>query len=270
MPALRWGTNVTSASSFMCLKNMDDSQRMFDMNKRMKVTLLIGLMILLVPACGQLTVTSTPVPTQEPVQPAPVVIESPSAPVMTPTTVANEFVAPAGWMTAGHAIRSCEVQLSYPANMQVAEQGVNSRLLSFISDDPDYVAANFIYVSIINEELQGSNEERIYNYDPTAASLLLNLQVGESAPLHANPQIASWYTYQRLPDTTVSGQTARVYENVRPWEFPVGTKEIRYYVSVNGCTYQIGGYLDTTGTNKPGMIAEDLFNQIIENLSIQL
>jgi len=240
------------------------------MNKQMKALLFVGMIILLASACGSLNVTSTPAATQEPVQPAPVVIEPPTEPVVAPTTVANDFVAPAGWMTASHTIQSCEVHLGYPANMQVAEQGANTRLLRFMPADPDDVAWNFLYVSIISEEPQGSNGENIYNYDPTAVGLLLELQVGESAPIHANPQIASWFTYQRLPDTTISGQTARAYENVQPWEFPVGTKEIRYYVSANDCTYQIGGYVDTTQSNQPGTIAEDLFDQIIDNIRIKL
>jgi len=238
------------------------------MNKKMKNTLLIGLMVLLVSACGQLTVTSTPA-AREPEQPAPVVIESPAASVVTPTAVVDGLDAPAGWMTASHVIQSCEVHLSYPADMQVTDQGANSRLLGYIPESPDTVAWNFIYVSIIPEELRGSNEGEIYNYSPAVAGLLFDLQVGESAAVHDNPQIASWYTYQRLPDTTIGGQTAMAYENDMPWEFPVGTKEIRYYVSVNDCLYQIGGYLDTTRSSEPGMIAEDLFHQIIDNIRIE-
>jgi len=61
---------------------------------------------------------------------------------------------------------------------------------------------------------------------------------------------------------------AQKYENVQPWEFPSGTKEVRYYLSLNGCTYQIGGYLDTIQTNQPGAITEDLFNQIVATIHL--
>jgi hypothetical protein len=54
-----------------------------------------------------------------------------------------------------------------------------------------------------------------------------------------------------------------MYANTQPWEFPAGTKEIRYYLKANGCTYLIGGYVDTTGSNQPGAINEELFNQVI-------
>jgi len=239
------------------------------MNKQMKTFIFVGMIILLASGCGQLNSTSAPTPTQESMQVTGVVIESPAEPVMTPTTVTSDIVVPAGWLMVSHTVQSCEYSLNYPADMQFTDQGANSRFLSYVPADPNDIIWNFIYVSIISDELQTSSEEDIYNYNPMAAGLLLDLQIGESVPLHDNPQIASSYTYQRLPDRIISGQTAQAYENVQPWEFPVGTKEIRYYVSVNDCTYQIGGYLDTTQSNKPGTIVEDLFNQIIDGIHIK-
>ena len=61
----------------------------------------------------------------------------------------------------------------------------------------------------------------------------------------------------------LSNQTAQTYENTQPWEFPLGTKEIRYYLKANGCTYLVGGYMATVGSGQPGAIDEELFDQII-------
>jgi hypothetical protein len=75
--------------------------------------------------------------------------------------------------------------------------------------------------------------------------------------------MADWFTYARLPDMMLSSQTAQAYENTQPWEFPLGTKEIRYYLQGKGCTYLIGGYMATVGSGRPGAIDEELFDQII-------
>jgi len=77
-----------------------------------------------------------------------------------------------------------------------------------------------------------------------------------------------WFTYTRLPDTVINNYAAQTYENTQPWEFPAGTKEIRYYLKANGCTYLIGGYVDTTGSNQPGAINEELFNQVIATFQV--
>ena len=123
-------------------------------------------------------------------------------------------------------------------------------------------------MSVIPDGFQGEAGE-VYNYDPAAAETLLNLQVGEGKSLHDNPNVAQGFTYTRLPDTTLSNQAAQTYENTQPWEFPAGTKEIRYLLQANGCTYLIGGYMDTTGSAQPGAMNEDRFNQIITTFRIK-
>ena len=96
-----------------------------------------------------------------------------------------------------------------------------------------------------------------------ATETLLMMQVGESKPLHDNLNAAQGFTYTRLPDTTLSDQAAQTYENSQPWEFPAGTKEIRYYLQGNGCTYLIGGYMSSMDSSEPGAIHEQLFHEII-------
>jgi len=235
------------------------------MNEQIKTFIFFGMIILLASACGKLNSTSAPAP----VQITSIVNESPAEPETTPTRVNNDVVVPEGWLKVSRKVQSCEYSLNYPADMEFTDQGINSRFLGYKPADPDGMAWNFIYVSIISDELQTSGAEEIYNYNPTAAGLLLELQIGESASIHGNAEVASSFTYQRLPDRIISEQIAQAYENVQPWEFPTGTKEIRYYVSVSGCTYQIGGYLDTTQSNESGTIAEDLFNKIIDSIRIK-
>ena len=109
----------------------------------------------------------------------------------------------------------------------------------------------------------GSESGVIYNYDPVKTQTLLKMQVGESRSLRADPNLAPSFTYTRLQDAILGNQAAQTYENTQPWEFPPGTKEIRYYLQGDGCLYLIGGYVATVGSGQLGAIDEELFDQII-------
>jgi hypothetical protein len=147
--------------------------------------------------------------------------------------------------------------------MDAASQGTYSWMLSFITAEPSGPVPNFIYISVIPDDFQSSEPGVIYNYNPVELLTLLNTQVGESRSLRDDPTLADWFTYTRLPDTALGDQTAQTYENDQPWEFPLGTKEIRYYLQAQGCTYLIGGYMATVGSGQPGAMDEELFDQII-------
>jgi hypothetical protein len=153
--------------------------------------------------------------------------------------------------------------------MEGTGEGTNSWSLNITSTEPTGPIPNFIYISVIPDDFQGGAGV-IYNYDPAATEILLNMQVGESKSVHPDPNMAPSFTYTRLPDTTLSNQTAQTYENTQPWEFPAGTKEIRYYLKANGCTYLFGGYMDTLGSAQPLAIDEELFDQIIATFQVNL
>lgn len=200
--------------------------------------------------------------------PTPGAAESQAVPQATATSAA---LVPAGWAT--YTSQQCEYAISYPAEIEVTDQTPYSQTFAFKHANQDGMARNFLYVSLITPEIQkmvdaGIYDHSVYNYQPSQAGMLLDMQVGEIKALHANPNVGSGFTYQRLPDTLVGGATAQAYENAEPWEFPRGTKEIRYFVSRDGCTYLIGGYVDTTGSTQAGAITEDLFQQIIATIQM--
>jgi hypothetical protein len=153
--------------------------------------------------------------------------------------------------------------------MDGASQGTNNWILSHTTTEPSGPVPNFIYISVIPDDFQ-NEPGAIYNYDPAETENLLNMQIAESKSLREDPNIAPWFTYTRLPDRTLSNQTAQTYENTQPWEFPPGTKEIRYYLKANGCTYLVGGYMATVGSGQPGAIDEELFDQIIATFRLAL
>ena len=191
--------------------------------------------------------------------------------MMLDPTATSEAQMPAGWVT--YSSQRCEYAISYPSEMQVTGETPYSRTFSFRLANPDDGARNFIYVSVIFPEIQsmvqgGVYNNDVYNYDPAEADTLLNMQVGESKAVRELANVESGFTYQRKPDTRISGQAAQTYENLQPWEFPDGTKEIRHYMSQDGCTFLIGGYLDATRSNQPGAITEELFNQIVATIQL--
>ena len=164
----------------------------------------------------------------------------------------------------------CGYAIDHPSNMEGAKQDTYSSILSPTAAEPGGPFPNFIYISVIPDDFPRSGDEPgiIYNYDPAESRTLLNMQVGESGALRDDPTTAPWFTYTRLPDTTLGDQAAQTYENTQPWEFPLGTKEIRYYLQGDGCTYLIGGYLATVGSGQPGAIDEELFDQIIASFRL--
>lgn len=224
------------------------------------VSLLLLVTVGCRPANSQSAEQHTPSPTES--QP------TPTTPLPTET---SEAMIPAGWST--YTSQRCEYEISYPSEMRVTDETPYSRTLAFSPTTEDEVARNFVYLSVIDPEIQsriegGVYDYEVYNYDPGEAEILLNMQVGESEAVRELANVTSGFTYQRQPDTPISGYAAQTYENTQPWEFPSGTKEIRYFLSLNGCNYLIGGYFDTTQSNQPGAITEDLFHQIMSTIQV--
>jgi hypothetical protein len=185
-----------------------------------------------------------------------------------PAALPTPTIAP-GWERSIHE-GECGYVIDLPSDMDATSQGTYSWIWGRTSSEPGGPAANFIYVSVIPDDFtqSGGGEEIIYNYDPAETRTLLEMQVGEGRSLREDPNLATWFKYTRLPDTSLRGQAAQTYENEQPWEFPLGTKEIRYYVQAQSCTYLIGGYLSTAGSGQPGAFDEEFFDQIIASFRL--
>ncbi len=213
-------------------------------------------------AATQPSATSFPIPSAS---------EPQAVPTTPVATASSEAPIPAGWTT--HSSQKCEYAISYPSEMLAHAQNPYSETIIFNLANPEEGARNFIYVSVIAPEIQNMVKQGVYfhdvyNYDPVETEILLNMQVGETKAVYEIANTAPSFTYQRKPDTQINGYAAQTYERMQPWEFPMGTKEIRYYLSQNGCTYLIGGYMDTTGSNQPGAITEELFQQIVATIRL--
>lgn len=214
-----------------------------------KILMMLSIFLGLLAGCAP---ASTP-PAGQP--------EQPPTDLATATPVP---VLPSGWETYTNQ-GQCGYIVSHPLELEVVSQGPSNVLLSPTAADPGGPIANFIYLSVIPADLPQENAGpgTIYNYDPAETQALLDLPVGESLSLRDDPAFAPWFTYTRIPDVTLGGQPAQAYENAQPWEFPPGTKEIRYYLTSNGCTYLLGGYLSAEASDQPGAIDEALFDRIL-------
>lgn len=166
----------------------------------------------------------------------------------------------------------CQFTLSTPPGMYLTNNDPHSEIYAVFLENPAESARNFVYVSVISPEIQamvraGTYQNGVYNYEPKVTDSLLAMQIGENISVS---DLDTGFTYERKPDIQIGGYTAQAFENLQPWEFPLGTKEIRYFVFVGGCLYQIGGYVDTTQAKKPGAITEELFFDIVATIQFIL
>ena len=186
-----------------------------------------------------------------------------------PTTAppAAEATLPSGWESYTHQ-GSCAYTISHPADMSLASEATHSWIFNYATTEPSGPVPNFIYISVIPADFQSNEPGAIYNYDPAETQTLLGLQIGESRSMREDPNLAPSFTYTRLADTILGNQTAQTYENAQPWEFPAGTKEIRYYLQGNGCTYLIGGYMAAGGSGEPGTINQELFDEVMATFQV--
>ena len=220
------------------------------------LSLLFGGVVGCAPARTQPVEPTIPAPTVAGTQP----VDPTTAPPVVEETLPSDW---ASYTNPG----PCGYTISHPADMAGASQNTYSWILNYRTTDPSGPFPNFIYVSVIPADFQGGSGE-IYNYDPADTQTLLGLPVGESKSLREDPSIAPSFTYTRLADITLGNSAAQAYENTQPWEFPAGTKEIRYYLQGNGCTYLVGGYMDTMGAGDVGAISQERFNEIMDTFQV--
>jgi hypothetical protein len=225
-----------------------------------KTISLILSMLIAISACTPTSPTNgQPIPVTES-EPTVIVEPEASATIPAPTVVSEATIPTA----------QCDFFISLPPGMYLTNDDPHSEIYAVFLENSQDAAMNFVYVSVISPEIQnrvtaGMYQNEVYNYDPKATETLLAMEVGETISVS---DFDTGFTYQRNPDTQISGYTAQAYQNDQPWEFPLGTKEIRYYISAGACIYEIGGYVDTTQSDQPWAITEELFNQIVAAIEL--
>ncbi|CAN5184517.1 hypothetical protein BH09PAT2_BH09PAT2_05390 [soil metagenome] len=158
-----------------------------------------------------------------------------------------------------------QLSLSFPANFKVMKYSANSIIVVKNVANARQSPSNFIYFSVINKA-DDNNQRRIYNYNKNHLDSLLSMKINDEKPLAGESAgLDPYITYSRLPDTTISGNTAKIYMNLKPLDFPAGTKEYRYIVDQPTMIYLIGGYIAAPTTDVYS-IEEKLYQQIISTI----
>lgn len=159
----------------------------------------------------------------------------------------KSITVPQGWKI--YKDTKFNYAVSYPVDQKFTVQpnGTNSIMIVKLTTEPGAGPANFIYVSVIPKN-SFVNSGVIYNFNQPQFEMLEQIKVGDSISLsqNDNPELNDYFTYKRLPDITLASYKAKVYSNDKPWEFPSGTSEFRYYIEKNSFIYLIGGYVEAS------------------------
>lgn len=126
---------------------------------------------------------------------------------------------------------------------------------------------NFIYVSVVPKD-EPANEGEIYNYNPSQFKKLQDLEIGKSVSLAdaGQPKLKEWFTYTRSEDVMIDGRPAKKLQNKKPWEFPTGTAEARYFFETNGVIYILGYY---TSASEGSDLNDEAAYKIVSSFQLQ-
>lgn len=201
-------------------------------------------------------------PTQAPTSTATAIPVTPTATALPVTIVATDSGM---WNTFEN--RQYGFAIDYPSDMWVLENHTASWMLVNTGSNLDGLDLSFVYVSVIPVGFQSGGGD-IYNYKTREAEVLWGLAVGETRSLVDDPDSRQWFTYRRYDDVRLAGQMARRIENVDPWEAPIGTEEIRYYLFTADRIYLVGAYANDTDGNNPLLVTRDRFNSIAQSFRL--
>lgn len=176
---------------------------------------------------------------------------------------ASHTRTPEGWKS--YTDGKTQFSISYPSEFEISGYGFNTQRLVKKVGSPGQGPTNFIYISAVLEGDQNL-EGQIYNFNKTHLDSLVSMEVGDTKPVAGETkELEQYITFTRLRDTTIGGNTAMAFVNMKPWEFPYGTKEYRYLVHQKDRTYIIGGYITMQKTDAYS-ISEKMFQDILQTL----
>lgn len=180
------------------------------------------------------------------------------------TPISSPVTVPKGWKS--HEIKG--VMFGAPETFAVETNGEYS-VLAIPKENNQYKVGNarFFYVTVIPNNMSNDELGNFYNYNATFHNKLLSIPVGEIRNLSDLDGQKDWYTYERAGDENINGETAKVFINQRPWEFPHGTWEYRYIFELPEQTVLAGAYID--GGLSDAEFTLPLLQEIIKTIEIK-
>jgi hypothetical protein len=201
---------------------------------------------------AQLVTADTETPTSQPTK-----IITLAAP--TPSASIGVWV-PDGWQSFYNAYQG--YSLAYPPEWGICNELQYSRAFCEFQQKPGGMGPPLrLYVSVYPQEYT-DQDGQVINFTPLESIReFMALKVGESKLRVPDAMPPEAFTYTRLPDQTVAGQTALVIENSTVWEAPTGTKDRSVFIISQGTLYNLGMYYET-----PEQLA--MFEQVLDSFRI--
>lgn len=210
-------------------------------------------------------------PTVQPVEPTPEVAPpNPTAQAVPATQavptaegatqISDGMRVPDGWQSFYNSTQG--YTLAYPPQWGMCQELQHSRIFcEFQPPPPEIGPLVRLYVSVYPQENTGQDGQA-FNFTPFDSIQKFNaLPVGESMLKVPDAVPPEPFTYTRLPDRMVAGQTGLVIENSGVWEAPTGTKDRGIFIVSQGMVYHLGTYYET-----PEQLA--MFEQVLDSFRL--
>lgn len=167
---------------------------------------------------------------------------------------------PEGWQVFNDTTQG--YSLVYPSIWGISHELNYSQLFYEIQKEPAGVGPpQRLYVSVYPKEYT-DQDGMVFNFIPSASiQKFLALPVGEAMLKEPNAIPPDAWSYTRLPDQKVAGQTALVIEDSIVWEAPVGTKDRQVIMVIGNTTYILGMHYET-----PEQFA--MFEQVLDSFQM--
>ncbi|NMB69725.1 hypothetical protein GYA27_00785 [candidate division WWE3 bacterium] len=155
--------------------------------------------------------------------------------------------------------------IEYPANWTFEKQGDYFVRMMPKLKKPATSETNFIQIQIVPKKINVS-DSLIYGFNGENFRKLLN-NTNQKFSISEDAGMREYFTYEKQPDIKLSGFTANVYINKKPWEFPSGTTEYKYIFNVTNKYVILNAFLGSD-TKDQFYISRESFQRILNTLEI--
>lgn len=139
--------------------------------------------------------------------------------------------------------------VKYPTNLEISKMDLQnapySAIFSIKRSGPGGPGLPVFYISVIPNGFTNTNSV-VYNFmSDDLINSFFSMNIGEVKQTQTGTYSEFW-TYKKLPNTTIAAQSGATIENDKVWEGGDGLKDRRVFVKRNNYTYMLGTYYRTS------------------------